>query len=213
MEWEQCWLRYHAVDGYKDNQAFRSIYYNCEDVCVATAVDELRSGIAAMTGIAARAYRQSIPSERAHIQLRVNKEKACFKSYGQEGYEIFLEGDSIIISAYAGVGILYGSFALLRGIGTQKPIDEICGFSRPDNPLRMLNHWDNIDGSIERGYAGESFFFRNAEILVDERTKDYARLASSVGINSVVINNVNVANEAVFSHYFTLLQATGKGFF
>ncbi len=215
MEWEQCWLRYHTVDGYKDNQAFRSIYYNCEDVCVATAVDELRSGIAAMTGIDVRAYRQSIPSERAHIQLRVNKEKACFESYGQEGYEIFLAGDSIIISAYAGVGILYGSFALLRGIGTQKPIDEICGVSRPDNPLRMLNHWDNIDGSIERGYAGESFFFRNAEILVDERTKDYARLVSSVGINSVVINNVNVANEAIFlitSRYYKQLAKLAKVF-
>ena len=67
----------------------------------------------------------------------------------------------------------------------------------PKNPLRMLNHWDNSDGSIERGYSGNSFFFNNGEIILDDRTRDYARLISSIGINAVVINNVNVKNEAV----------------
>ena len=61
----------------------------------------------------------------------------------------------------------------------------------------MLNHWDNSDGSIERGYSGNSFFFNNGEIILDDRTRDYARLISSIGINAVVINNVNVKNEAV----------------
>ena len=65
-------------------------------------------------------------------------------------------------------------------------------------PMRMLNHWDNMDGSIERGYSGESFFFEKNEIIVNDRTRDYARLAASVGINAVVINNVNVKDAATW---------------
>lgn len=66
----------------------------------------------------------------------------------------------------------------------------------PSNPLRMLNHWDNLDGSIERGYSGNSFFFREDCITVDRRIRDYARLTASTGINAVVINNVNVVKAA-----------------
>ena len=56
----------------------------------------------------------------------------------------------------------------------------------------MFNHWDNMSGHIERGYSGKSFFFIDGEIILDSRIKDYARLVSSIGINSVSINNVNV---------------------
>ncbi|MBQ8315400.1 MAG: alpha-glucuronidase, partial [Lachnospiraceae bacterium] len=68
----------------------------------------------------------------------------------------------------------------------------------PDNPLRMMNHWDNMDNSIERGYSGESFFFVNNEVVVNDRTREYARLCASVGINASVINNVNVKNAATY---------------
>lgn len=53
-----------------------------------------------------------------------------------------------------------------------------------------------MDGSIERGYSGRSFFFRDNKVIVNERTRDYCRLVSSVGINGVVINNVNVNDAA-----------------
>ena len=49
----------------------------------------------------------------------------------------------------------------------------------------MLDHWDNMDGSIERGYSGNSFFFENNDIIINERTRDYARLIASIGINAV----------------------------
>ncbi len=67
----------------------------------------------------------------------------------------------------------------------------------PSNDLRLLNHWDNLEGDIERGYAGKSFFFKDNEVLVGQRTVDYARLAASMGINGVVLNNVNVRGAAV----------------
>ena len=77
-------------------------------------------------------------------------------------------------------------------------------FKAPKMPMRMLNHWDNMDGSIERGYSGESVFFKKYRILLDERTVTYARLTASVGINAVVINNVNVKDAATWlitEHY------------
>ncbi|MBO4921227.1 MAG: alpha-glucuronidase, partial [Lachnospiraceae bacterium] len=81
--------------------------------------------------------------------------------------------------------------------------------------LRMLNHWDNMDGSIERGYSGRSFFYENNEIIINERTVDYARLIASVGINAVVINNVNVKQAASYmitDRYFEKLAELGEIF-
>jgi alpha-glucuronidase len=63
----------------------------------------------------------------------------------------------------------------------------------PLNMLRMVNQWDNLDGSIERGYAGRSILYKNNKIVRNKkRVRDYARLLASVGINSIVLNNVNV---------------------
>ena len=95
-------------------------------------------------------------------------------------------------------GILYGVFHVLRAAAAGRTPEQACGFFSPDAPLRMLNHWDNMPGDIERGYSGNSFFFRDGELLANERTKDYARLTASVGINAVVINNVNVKGDATW---------------
>jgi alpha-glucuronidase len=79
----------------------------------------------------------------------------------------------------------------------------------------MLNHWDNLDGSIERGYSGRSFFFANDTVMVNERTRDYARLLASVGINATVINNVNVNDAATWlitDRYFKQLKEMAEIF-
>ena len=79
----------------------------------------------------------------------------------------------------------------------------------PKNNIRILNHWDNMDGSIERGYSGKSFFFEDDQIIINERTKDYARFMASVGINASVINNVNVlgaATDLITSRYLDKLR-------
>ena len=97
-------------------------------------------------------------------------------------------------------GILYGVFALLRQLQMEQCTPGELNWETkaiPDNPIRMMVHWDNLPGDIERGYSGNSLFFDRNEILVNERTIDYARLAASVGFNSVVINNTNVKDAAV----------------
>ena len=116
----------------------------------------------------------------------------------KEGYRIVSEDNAVYIIGGTGRGILYGAFDVIR---TEVIEDGVAKGDKkivPDNPLRMMNHWDNMDGSIERGYSGNSFFFEENEVVVNERTREYARLCASVGINASVINNVNVKDAATY---------------
>ena len=99
----------------------------------------------------------------------------------------------IIITGKNDTGILYGVFSLLRLFSYRQKLKAFAKIENPYFKLRMLNQWDNMDGSVERGYAGKSIFYSNNKITKDlVRIKDYARLLSSIGINSIAINNVNV---------------------
>ena len=98
----------------------------------------------------------------------------------------------LVIAAPNERGVLYGAFALLRMIGLEAPIADLNVRDKPYAPIRILNHWDNLDGTIERGYAGRSIFWENGHVTKDlGRVRDYARLMASVGINGCSINNVN----------------------
>ena len=88
--------------------------------------------------------------------------------------------------------VLYGVFALLRKIALQQPIDSLDETEVPYAPIRWVNQWDNLDGSIERGYGGRSIFWENRHARPDlSRVSDYGRLLASIGINACSINNVN----------------------
>ncbi|MEK8215247.1 alpha-glucuronidase family glycosyl hydrolase [Paenibacillus sp. FSL L8-0463] len=121
---------------------------------------------------------------------------------GPEGFAIRSseEHDCIAVGASSPAGVLYGVFHLLRLIGSLQSIEGLDEVVNPINGLRMINHWDNFDGSVERGYSGRSFLYENNRFTDDlERIRDYARLMSSAGINAIAINNVNVhALETLF---------------
>ena len=115
---------------------------------------------------------------------------------GREGYIIRTveidAGATTVIAANADVGVLYGAFALLREIQTGRPISDIDIVSAPTVALRVLDHWDNLDRHVERGYAGQSIW--DWHRLPDFRPvlyTDYARANASIGINGTVLNNVN----------------------
>ena len=109
-----------------------------------------------------------------------------------DGYSIQKIQDSILITGLTEKGVLYGCFSFLRLLQTGKKIDEISITSSPCVKWRILNHWDNLDGSIERGYAGKSLWkWKELPNLIDSRYKDYARACASIGINGAVLNNVN----------------------
>jgi alpha-glucuronidase len=114
-------------------------------------------------------------------------------SIKDDGYRLTTEG----VDANTELGILYGVYALLRCQRTGKPIrNEV---SNPSYERRLLNHWDNLDGTIERGYAGHSIFWRDEKdnLTVTEQDKllwqEYARANASIGINGAVLNNVNAS--------------------
>lgn len=117
---------------------------------------------------------------------------------GTEGYRIVETEDGYKIESASPAGYLYGMYGLHRLLTTQNE----AGFpyeSVPDQSIRMIDHWDNFDGSIERGYAGESIFYDHNTFRGDmELIRQYARLLASVGINAVLINNVNVHRPETF---------------
>src|SRR5262249_6910962 len=108
----------------------------------------------------------------------------------------------LIVTAANDRGVLYGAFALLRKIALGQPIDDLDQTQAPYAPIRWVNQWDNLDGSIERGYGGRSIFWDNLRAGQDlGRAGEYARLLASLGINGCSINNVN-ANPRVLASGF-----------
>ncbi len=109
-----------------------------------------------------------------------------------DGYSIIKIRDSILITGLTDIGVLYGCFYFLRLLQTGKSIDNLSITSSPSVKYRLLNHWDNLDGSVERGYAGKSLWkWGELPCSIDSRYKDYARACASIGINGAVLNNVN----------------------
>lgn len=115
------------------------------------------------------------------------------------------EGGTVMVEASNDVGLLYGVYELLRMQNTGQPIHDTT--QRPAFALRMLNHWDNPDGSVERGYAGKSIWKWEQVAKgrmspeLQERMTIYARANASLGINGVVINNVNASPKMVTREY------------
>ena len=100
--------------------------------------------------------------------------------------------ECLVITATTDRGVLYGMFALLSKIARGAPVAALDEIEQPHAPLRWVNQWDNLDGSIERGYGGRSIFFADGIVRDDlTRAGQYARLLASIGINGCAINNVN----------------------
>jgi alpha-glucuronidase len=98
----------------------------------------------------------------------------------------------IVVTGATDRGVLYGAFALLRKIAQGESITDLDQREMPYSPVRWINHWDNLDGTIERGYGGRSIFWENGKVREDlSRVTDYARMLASLGINGCSINNVN----------------------
>jgi len=100
--------------------------------------------------------------------------------------------DCLIVTATSDRGVLYGVFALLSKIARGESVSALHETQQPFAPVRWVDQWDNLDGRIERGYAGPSIFFENGNVRADlTRAGEYARLLASIGINGCAINNVN----------------------
>jgi alpha-glucuronidase len=115
---------------------------------------------------------------------------------GREGYlirSVTIDGHAAtVIAANEDIGALYGAFHFLRLLQTRQPLAQLNLRESPRLQLRVLDHWDNLDGSVERGYAGASLWdWHKLPDHLDPRYTDYARANASLGINGAVLNNVN----------------------
>ncbi|MGN6712086.1 MAG: alpha-glucuronidase [Anaerocolumna jejuensis] len=217
MKYSMAWLSYRRLPFCEGKEYFRKIYVQEENEITGSAVYELCRGAKELLGIKTVVIK--LP-ETFDQDKREKTEEGIYllpdsKGPVGGGYRIVEENGRIRITAAEPEGLLYGSFDLIRQVQRGVSLRGINRLKLPDNPLRMLNHWDNMDGSIERGYSGNSFFFRNDRVLVEERTEDYARLTASVGINGVVINNVNVTEKAtrlITGEYADSLKRMGEIF-
>jgi alpha-glucuronidase len=101
---------------------------------------------------------------------------------------------AIVIAANADIGVLHGVFGFLRLLQTRQSLQHLALSTAPRMQLRILEHWDNLDGSVERGYAGASIWdWHKLPGYLDPRYADYARACASVGINGTVLTNVNAS--------------------
>ena len=117
----------------------------------------------------------------------------CQKGLAKDGYTIKSQNGKTVIAATDDAGLLYGAYHLLRLQQTGQPTASLDISEQPFYDLRILNHWDNPNGTVERGFAGKSIFLNPDPA----RMKMYARANASVGINGTVLNNVNAKPEAL----------------
>ncbi len=200
-----AWLRYAPIDDRASREQYDSLpatVVTLGDSEILTAAEtELVRGVRGMLG---RTLRESkaLPDESAIVLGTYEAVLAAIPAAGKppqlppDGFwikSLTVDGrNHLLIAAPNERGVLYGAFTLLRMIGLEVPITELNIRDKPYASIRFLNHWDNLDGTIERGYAGRSIFWENGHVVKDlGRVRDYARLMASVGINGCSINNVN----------------------
>jgi alpha-glucuronidase len=142
---------------------------------------------------------------------------ASLAAQGSEAYavqRIQLKGKAVLaVVGNSDLGALYGSYALLRHLQSQQSIDGIHLTSAPKIKRRLLNHWDNLDGSVERGYAGRSLWrWDELPAKLSPRYKEYARANASIGINGTVLNNVNANAQILTAPYLAKVKALADVF-
>jgi alpha-glucuronidase len=207
------WLRYSLISDQQQLKTYQSFIkgwrVSGESPTLTAIKTELKTGLSGLLG-------QAIPEKTAlddrsvlcgtlhnAPELSSWAQKNELPDLGPEGFMIttsrVLNKEVIVIAANSDVGVLYGVFHFLRLLQTHQPIDHLQIKTIPKIKLRILNHWDNLDRTVERGYAGFSLWdWHKLPEYIDPRYKDYARANASIGINSTVLTNVN-ANALVLT--------------
>ncbi len=209
----RLWLKYDLIrDAGKRVAYARSVQFIAatgSSPVLKSAADELQMGLQGLLG-------KSIPivpngaNRTGGIVLTIDKNAPLLNN---EGYQLTNRTNTITITGKTDAGVLYGAFALLRQLQTGQPITGISLTSNPKVRYRMLNHWDNTNGTIERGYAGESLWkWYELPDRLNPRYRDYARANASLGINGTVVNNVNASARFLTAEYLEKVAALASVF-
>lgn len=217
------WLQYNKVENaellkhYQSNIKGLFVSGNSETINVIKS--ELNTALPNLLGIKIP-YLNSVSDENLLIVAskdNLDREIAKllnndFNKINDEGYIIqkisLKKKNYIIITGKTDIGTLYGVFNFLRILQTNKSLDNLSVTDSPKLKHRVLNHWDNLDGTVERGYAGFSIWdWHKLPDYTDQRYIDYARANASVGINGTVLTNVNANALILTPQYLEKVEA------
>ncbi len=210
----RLWLRYDKI---QDKQvlteyqnALQYIVVRGESETMNVVREEIDRGISGLFGQKVL-FKENIEKTGALIigtiqsleDILSSSEIEKYGNTGTEGFGIISkqinEKRVTLITANNSIGLLYGIFHFLQLLQTHQSISDLAIVSTPKIQHRLLNHWDNLDRTVERGYAGFSLWqWHTLPDYIDPRYKDYARANASIGINGTVLTNVN-ANALILS--------------
>jgi alpha-glucuronidase len=209
----RLWLRYELVGDAALHAAYRDAFAEAVFEGASPTIDgarrEIARGLEGLLG-SAPVFRSEV--RRSGTLVFGTPEKSPIvaalaigplRYLGREGFVIrtvTIAGRACtVVAANEDIGLLYGAFRLLRHLQMHRPLESIASEESPRLALRMLNHWDNLDRTVERGYAGASIWnWQELPDVLSPQYEDYARANASLGINGAALTNVN-ANALVLT--------------
>ena len=207
----RLWLRYNVV-----NEKSVPYFTELNGNMTITALVEFQKAWEEMTGkplpVSNRLNNNSLLiGTLDNSEIRKLKISGELNELGTEGYIIRTikrgKNNITVIASEGENGLLYGTFHLLRLIQTGKPVSELNIIEKPLYDIRILNHWDNLDGTIERGYAGYSIWkWDELPSTISSRYQEYARANASIGVNGTVLNNVNASPDILTNEYLAKVK-------
>lgn len=220
----RLWLRYDKITNsallnqYKSLIKSPTVLGNSPTLSIASR--ELNMGL---TGLLATPVTVSntLPPATTLVVLRVDHPQQSYiskeklPSLNEEGFHILSTANPkrIIIIANSDIGLLYGVYHFLKLLQTNQSIQSLNIVSNPKTNLRILNHWDNLNRTVERGYAGFSIWdWHTLPDLINQRYIDYARANASIGINGTVLTNVNANAMVLTKPYLEKVAALANTF-
>jgi alpha-glucuronidase len=220
----ELWLRYRPVQGALLEEyrgAARQLVPLGDSPILVAAQAELSRGLAGLLAAAPPALKE--PTADGAILFGpiasplIAKLIPALQHVGPEGYvirSVSLDGQRmIVIGANRDIGVLYGVFHFLRLLQTRQSLANLDLSSSPHIQHRVLNHWDNLDRTVERGYAGASIWdWHKLPEYLDPRYTDYARACASLGINGTVLTNVAANATSLTAPYIEKAAALASVF-
>lgn len=216
------WLRYRPVEAeWQQRYAAFATHYAAPvgRPTIDAAGAELERGLAGLLG-RAPVRRETVTGDGAILLATAGSPHLAglpMAKLGREGYlirSITIDGKRVtVIGANTDVGVLYGVFRFLKLIQTRQSLDRLDITDAPRLQLRVLNHWDNLDRHVERGYSGQSIWdWQKLPRFKDPRYTDYARANASIGINGIVLTNVNANADVLRPEWLEKVKALADVF-
>lgn len=219
----RLWMRYDLVVNEAQRGQYISLLKNIvmdtPSASLRAASKELETGLsgllgkkipASVAGIRAGSIVAGTPVSSTVVKgLKLN---VRLDTLGNEGYllsSMIYQGKKVtVIAANSDIGVMYGAFHLLRLIQTNQAVSNLNVSEQPRLKYRVLNHWDNLDRTVERGYAGFSLWnWHTLPVYMQQRYIDYARANASIGINGTVLTNVNANSLILTAEYLPKVAA------